>query len=129
MYAQLLPEVATMANKKSNTKAKQGSAKTAAAASSKADSKKASSQKLAKSSKSSKAAKAAKDAKPGFFAGIKKYLGSVRTELRRVTWPSKKELVNYSVAVCASLVVVGVIIAVLDMGISEGLALFAGLRG
>ncbi len=117
-----------MANKKSNTKAKQGSAKTAAAASSKADSKKALSQKLAKSSKSSKAAKAAKDAKPGFFAGIKN-LGSVRTELRRVTWPSKKELVNYSVAVCASLVVVGVIIAVLDMGISEGLALFAGLRG
>ena len=48
--------------------------------------------------------------------------------MRRVTWPSKKELRNYSIAVCISLVVVGVVIAVLDLLIGEGLALFAGLR-
>ena len=49
--------------------------------------------------------------------------------MKRVTWPTKKELVNYSVAVCVSLVVVGIAIAVLDLVIGEGLMLFAGLRG
>ncbi|MBS6598513.1 MAG: preprotein translocase subunit SecE, partial [Collinsella sp.] len=54
---------------------------------------------------------------------------SVKSEMKRVTWPDKKELVNYSVVVCASLIVVGVVIALLDAGFGEALALFSGLRG
>ena len=42
---------------------------------------------------------------------------------------AQKELVNYSVVVCASLIVVGVVIALLDAGFGEALALFSGLRG
>ena len=49
--------------------------------------------------------------------------------MKRVVWPTKKELVNYSVVVCVSLVVVGVAIALLDLVIGEGLVLFSGLRG
>ncbi len=49
--------------------------------------------------------------------------------MKRVVWPSKKELINYSVAVCVSLLVVGVVIALLDMLIGEGLVLFSSLRG
>lgn len=81
--------------------------------------------------KSTKAPEKAKkaDKKPGFFARCKAYLSSVRSEMKRVVWPTKKELVNYTVAVCASLVVVGIVIAALDLVISEGLVLFAGLRG
>ena len=74
-----------------------------------------------------KAKKAEK--KTGFFARAKAYLASVRSEMKRVVWPTKKELMNYTVAVCASLVVVGVVIALLDAVIGGGLVAFAGLRG
>ena len=69
------------------------------------------------------------DKKPGLIARGKAYMACVRSEMKRVVWPTKNELVNYTVAVCASLIVVGVSIAVLDLVISEGLVLFAGLRG
>ena len=94
-----------------------------AAANSKVEAKKA----VAK--KNEKAAKSKKNEKPGFFARTKKYFASVKSEMKRVTWPDKKELVNYSVVVCASLIVVGVVIALLDAGFGEALALFSGLRG
>lgn len=70
-----------------------------------------------------------KKGKPGFLARVRGYFSSVRSEMRRVVWPSRKELINYSVAVCVSLVVVGVVIALLDVVISQGLVLFSGLRG
>lgn len=70
-----------------------------------------------------------KNGKPSIFTRMKKFFGSIRSEMKRVTWPSRKELINYSVAVIVSLVLVGVVIAVLDMVIGEGLAFFAGLRG
>ncbi|OUP11049.1 preprotein translocase subunit SecE [Collinsella sp. An2] len=125
-----------MANKKNKKKAQQKSSQPAAAAAAdakvekKAVAKKADAKgKPAKETSKAAKAKKNKGGKPGLFARAKKYLGSVRSEMRRVTWPSKKELINYSVAVCVSLVVVGVVIFVLDMAIGEGLALFAGLRG
>lgn len=93
----------------------------------KADLKKADSKKASK--KSDKKAAKAKDAKPGIIARSKKYISSVRSEMKRVVWPSKKELVNYSIAVIVSLIVVGVVIAGLDALISGGLVVFSGLRG
>ena len=53
--------------------------------------------------------------KTGLFARGKAYLASVRSEMKRVVWPTKNELVNYTVAVCALLIVVGVAIALLDL--------------
>lgn len=137
-----------MANKKNKKKASQKST-AAAASSSKAEVKaaaaadtknqKAAKAKAAKSKAVSKAdakaakakakAKEKKNAKPGFFGRIARYFGAVKSEMRRVTWPSKKELINYSVVVCASLVVVGIVIALLDFVIGEGLFLVSGLRG
>ncbi len=114
-------EASTSAKKAKRKDAKAASAKQAKAA--------------AKDGKGSKAkaakgkAKGAKNGKPGLFARLKQYISSVRTEMKRVTWPSKKELINYSVAVVASLIVVGIVIAAFDLVISEGLALFSGLRG
>lgn len=107
-----------MANKKNKKKAQQQAPANNAAANSKVEAK-----------KSEKAAKSKKNEKPGFFARTKKYFASVKSEMKRVTWPDKKELVNYSVVVCASLIVVGVVIALLDAGFGEALALFSGLRG
>lgn len=121
-----------MANTKNKKKQKQQK-KSPAAADSRTENKKAISKKdeaKASNKKDSKAAsKAKKNAKPGLVARGKKYLSSVRSEMRRVTWPSKKELINYSITVCVSLVVVGIVIAVLDFAVGEGLMLFSSLRG
>lgn len=107
-------------------KAKKASEKVTTPA--KASSKKAVAKKDAASAK--KAAKGKnKNAKPGFFAGIVNYFTSVRTEMKRVTWPTKKELANFSIAVCVSLIVVGLVIAGLDALVSGGLVLLSGLRG
>lgn len=115
-----------MANKKNKKKAQQPAPANNAAANSKVEAKKAVAKKNEKAAKSTKSKK---NEKPGFFARTKKYFASVKSEMKRVTWPDKKELVNYSVVVCASLIVVGVVIALLDAGFGEALALFSGLRG
>lgn len=131
MYMWFGPEVSIMANKKTKKGTKQNAASSPAQEASKASAKKVDAKKAApkKASSAQKATKKdKKNAKPGMFARAKKYIGSIRTEMRRVVWPSKKELVNYSVAVIVSLIVVGVVIAVLDAVIGEGLVLFSGLR-
>ena len=75
-----------MANKKNKKKAQQPAPANNAAANSKVEAKKA----VAK--KNEKAAKSKKNEKPGFFARTKKYFASVKSEMKRVTWPDKKEL-------------------------------------
>ena len=60
---------------------------------------------------------------------IKKYLADVRSEMRRVTWPSKTELTNYSVAVTAMLIVFGVVVWLVDTGVVAALVGFTSLRG
>lgn len=132
-----------MANKKHKKKAQQNKPQTATASqastakSSREDAKAekknlAAERKKAEAEAKAKAAKAKekakKNAKPGIFTRVKNYFASVHTEMRRVTWPSKKDLVNFSVAVCVSLVVVGIAIAALDFIIGEGLFFVSGLR-
>ena len=56
------------------------------------------------------------------------YVGAVRSEMRRVVWPSKAELKSYSVAIIAMLIVFGVIIWLVDSGIVAALVGFTGLR-
>lgn len=65
----------------------------------------------------------------GFFGRVKTYLSDVRSEMRRVTWPSRTELTNYSVAVTAMLVVFGVAVWLVDTGFVAALVAFTGLRG
>ncbi len=52
--------------------------------------------------------------KQGIFARLKNYLGEVRAEMRRVTWPTRQELVNASLIVVAALIFFGVYIAIID---------------
>ncbi|MCH3942794.1 MAG: preprotein translocase subunit SecE [Atopobiaceae bacterium] len=60
---------------------------------------------------------------------MRSYFDSVKTEMRRVVWPSKEELKNYSFAVIAMLVVFGVAIWLVDTGITALLVAYANLRG
>lgn len=120
-----------MANKKSKKKkVTTPESNTSASTQAAAQPKKADSKKAAKNDVTStkKLAKEKKNKKPGFFARVKNYFASVRSEMKRVVWPTKQELINYTVAVCASLIVVGVVIAVFDAVIGQGLVLFSGLR-
>ena len=66
--------------------------------------------------------------KPGVFRRLRNYLGDVRSEMRRVVWPSKAELKSYSVAIIAMLIVFGVIIWLVDSGIVAALVGYTGLR-
>ncbi len=74
-------------------------------------------------------AKAEKNKKPGFFKRIANWFGDVKSEMRRVTWPSKDELKTYSCAVIIMLVVFGVLIWLVDTGIVAALVGFTSLRG
>ena len=76
--------------------------------------------------KGGQSAKPAKDKKKG---RIRSYFSGVRTELRRVQWPSRPELINYSVAAIVMLIVVGVIVYVVDLGFVNLFRLYTGLRG
>lgn len=57
---------------------------------------------------------AAKPAKKSFFKGVK-------SEWRKITWPSKEDLTKETVAVVFISVLLGVIIAVLDAAIKFGI--------
>ena len=90
---------------------------------------------VAKSEKAAAKAekKAAKEerakAHPGPIRRLRNYLGDVRSEMRRVVWPSRSELKSYSVAIIAMLIVFGIIIWLVDSGVVAALIAFTGLRG
>ena len=44
-------------------------------------------------------------------------------DLKKVTWPTKQKLINYSIIVLAFMLVMGVVIGLLDMGASAGVRL------
>ena len=59
-----------------------------------------------------------KDANKG---GLKKILANLRTEFSRIIWPDRDSLAKNTAAVIATSVVLGIIIAVIDMIIKFGL--------
>lgn len=46
--------------------------------------------------------------------GIKKFLREVRTELKKVTWPTRQQLIAYTAVVLVAVIVVSILIWVLD---------------
>lgn len=66
-----------------------------------------------------------KNEKPGFFTRAKNWIvalparitgafKSMAAELKKVAWPSKKDLINYSIVVIGFVVVLAVVVGVLD---------------
>ncbi len=81
-----------------------------------------------------------KNAKPGFPARaasfIKRLPGLIVQpfkntwrELKKVTWPTRKDLVNYTMIVLAFMAFMGVVIGLLDMGSSALVSLLASWAG
>lgn len=63
------------------------------------------------------------------FQVVTGYFSDVRAEMHQVTWPSRTELRNYSIAVIIMLIIFGVAIWLIDTGFVAALVRYTGLRG
>ena len=54
----------------------------------------------------------------GFFKGIGRFFMNMKHELKKVTWPTKKEMINYSVVVFVFMIVMTIVIGVFDFAAS-----------
>lgn len=57
---------------------------------------------------------------------LKKYFRGVRSEFKKVVWPSRKELLSYSGVVIVVSIVASILISILDFLLHRGLSLFLG---
>ena len=67
-----------------------------------------------------------KNAKPGFFTRMGKWFRDMKSELKKVQWPTKKQTINNTLIVIACVVVVGVFIALFDFVAGEAIGLLIG---
>ncbi len=54
------------------------------------------------------------NAKPSVIARVKRWFREMRSELKKVVWPSKKQMINNTLIVLACVVVVGAFIWIFD---------------
>lgn len=75
------------------------------------------------------AAKVAKSTdNPGLFKRIANWFAGVAQEMRRVVWPTRKELVSYSLAVIGLLISFGLVVWAVDTAVVAGLVQYSKLR-
>lgn len=55
---------------------------------------------------------------------LKAYFKGVKAEMKKVTWPGKKELLNHTGIVILISVIIALIVWILDIGIHRVLSLF-----
>ena len=60
--------------------------------------------------------------KQGIFQKIKSYFSESKTELKKVVWPTQKTVWKNTGIVLAMIFVMGVFVALLDMGLMKGLS-------
>jgi preprotein translocase subunit SecE len=72
---------------------------------------------------------AAVQGKPTAWAKFTKYLREVRSELRKVAWPNRKELITYTIVVVVTVVVVAVFSGLVDILATGVLNLLRRLGG
>lgn len=61
------------------------------------------------------------------MANISGFFGNVVSEMRKVSWPKRKELTRYTIIVLSTVVVMALFFAVVDLGISEAVRWFLAL--
>jgi len=55
------------------------------------------------------------------------FFGKVVLEMRKVSWPKRKELTRYTVVVLSTVIFMALYFSIIDLGISEGLRWFLAL--
>ncbi|AYC30629.1 preprotein translocase subunit SecE [Paenisporosarcina cavernae] len=58
---------------------------------------------------------------------ITSFFGKVVSEMRKVSWPKRKELTRYTVIVLSTVVFMALFFTVIDLGISEAFRWFLSL--
>ena len=66
---------------------------------------------------------------PKFIWKLVDYIGNVRTEMKRVTWPSRPEVGRMSLVVIFALVFFGILIYIVDSAVTPVLYALSGLGG
>ena len=61
----------------------------------------------------------AKTNKKGFMDRAKKFLKETKAELKKVTWPTKDQLIHNTVVIITFIAVVAIILSVLDIAFAE----------
>ena len=67
-----------------------------------------------KADKAKKDKKPEKKSKPGFFARVGKWFRDMKSELKKVQWPTRKQTINNTVIVIVCCIVVGIFIWLFD---------------
>ena len=80
----------------------------------------------AKSEKPSKNAKNAKPEKKSVIYKLKKYFKDLKSEFKKVVWPSKKQVRNNTGVVLVTMVIAGIFIWGIDTAFSQILKLVLG---
>ncbi len=69
--------------------------------------------------------------KPNFFVRtgkkIAKWFREMKSELKKVVWPSGKQLFNNTLVVLAAVLIVGIIVCVFDFGAGKAIGLLKNL--
>ena len=63
-----------------------------------------------------------------FFSGIAKYFRDTRSEMKKVVWPSRKQVINNTIVVCVVVLISALVVLLLDFvfGLGMDLLLTAG---
>jgi len=67
--------------------------------------------------------KSDKNAKPGFFARVAKWFRDMKSELKKVQWPTKKQTINNTLIVIACVIIVGIFIWLFDFVAGKAIGL------
>ncbi len=59
-------------------------------------------------------AEAKAEKKPGFFKKVAAYFRDLRSEFKKVTWPTKKQVINNTIVVLVTIIIAGVVVWGLD---------------
>ncbi len=71
-------------------------------------------------------AKASKP-EPKKKGGIRKYFRDLKSEMKKVTWPDRKQVVNNTTVVLTMMCITGLFLAGVDIGLGWLVTLFIGL--
>ncbi len=71
--------------------------------------------------------KPSKPSKPSIFARLTQYLRDVRSEMKRVVWPDRPEVINSSIVVVVTLLFFVVFTFVVDTIVVQALELLSNL--
>ena len=73
-----------------------------------------------------KAVRTASDDRPGLFGRIGRFIREIVAELRKVIWPTRKELLTYATVVVVFVAIMLTIVGLLDLGFAKAVLLVFG---